>query len=403
MSYLGDYPEDFDDLNFKFNTRQFSTGAPFALAGSPVVSVYKSNSDSQSTAGITLTNPFDSVVGMMHVKIDLSADAFYAAGEDYQVVLTAGTVDSVSVIGAVLKEFSIERVGGVLALIKAGSVIVASVTGAVGSVTGAVGSVTGAVGSVTGAVGSVAGNVDGSVGSVAGNVDGSVGSVAGNVDGSTASVTGAVGSVTGAVGSVAGNVDGSTASVTGAVGSVTGAVGSVTGAVGSVAGNVDGSTASVTGAVGSVTGAVGSVTGAVGSVTGNVGGNVAGSVGSVTGDTKQTGDNFARIGAPAGASVSADIAALEADTIQKNAAYSNFEFLMVLTSDHVTPATGLTVTGERSIDGGAFSAVSGTIAEISNGIYQFDALAADTNGDVITWRFSAATADDSFVTFNTSA
>lgn len=52
-----------------------------------------------------------------------------------------------------------------------GSVVAASVTGAVGSVTGAVGSVTGAVASVTGAVGSVTGNVGG-------NVVGSVGSVA---------------------------------------------------------------------------------------------------------------------------------------------------------------------------------------------------------------------------------
>lgn len=129
----------------------------------------------------------------------------------------------------------------------------------------------------------------------------------------------------------------------------TGAVGSVTGAVGSV-----------TGAVGSVTGAVGSVTGAVGSVTGNVGGNVVGSVASVTAGvtvttnndktgyglssaavqaiwdaltsalttvgsigkkladwvigTTQTGDSFARLGAPAGASVSADIAAIKSDT-----------------------------------------------------------------------------------------
>lgn len=87
--------------------------------------------------------------------------------------------------------------------------------------------------------------------------------------------------------------------------------------------------------------------------------------------------------------------------IKKNTAFSNFEFLMVLTSDHVTPATGLTVTGQRSIDGGAFAAVSGSIAEVSNGIYQFDALAADTNGDVITWRFSSGTADDTFVTFKT--
>ena len=87
--------------------------------------------------------------------------------------------------------------------------------------------------------------------------------------------------------------------------------------------------------------------------------------------------------------------------ITKNAAFSNFPFLMVLTSDHVTPATGLTVTGQRQIDGGAFTAVSGTITEISNGIYQFDALAADTNGDVITWRFSFATADDTFINFKT--
>lgn len=64
----------------------------------------------------------------------------------------------------------------------------------------------------------------------------------------------------------------------------------------------------------SVTGAVGSVTGVVGSVTGDVGGNVVGSVGSVTGHTPQTGDSFARLGAPAGASIAADIAAIEAQT-----------------------------------------------------------------------------------------
>ena len=86
---------------------------------------------------------------------------------------------------------------------------------------------------------------------------------------------------------------------------------------------------------------------------------------------------------------------------QKNTAFSNFTFLMVLASDNVTPATGLTVTGEVSLDGGAFAAVSGTIAEISNGIYQFDAAAGDTNGDSVIWRFTAATANDTFVTFKT--
>lgn len=70
-------------------------------------------------------------------------------------------------------------------------------------------------------------------------------------------------------------------------------------------------TANITGNLtGNVSGSVGSVTGAVGSVTGNVGGNVSGSVGSVSGHTPQTGDSYARLGAPAGASVSADIAAI---------------------------------------------------------------------------------------------
>ena len=75
---------------------------------------------------------------------------------------------------------------------------------------------------------------------------------------------------------------------------------------------------------------------------------------------------------------------------------------MVLTADHVTPAPGITVTGQRSIDGGGFANITGAIAEVSNGIYQVDLSAADTNGDVITYKFSAATADDTFITVTTS-
>ena len=52
----------------------------------------------------------------------------------------------------------------------------------------------------------------------------------------------------------------------------------------------------------------------LGNQTANITGNLSGSVGSVTGHTPQTGDSFARLGAPAGASVSADIAAIEAQT-----------------------------------------------------------------------------------------
>ena len=85
-----------------------------------------------------------------------------------------------------------------------------------------------------------------------------------------------------------------------------------------------------------------------------------------------------------------------------NTALSNVEFLMVDDTDHITPKTGLTVTGTRSIDGAAFTGVSGTIAEVGNGIYQFDALAADMNGGIITFRFASATADDTFITIRTA-
>jgi phage baseplate assembly protein W len=60
--------------------------------------------------------------------------------------------------------------------------------------------------------------------------------------------------------------------------------------------------------------AAGSFGQGVASVQGDVTGNVDGSVGSLIGHTVQTGDSFARLGAPAGASVSADIAAVKADT-----------------------------------------------------------------------------------------
>lgn len=162
-------------------------------------------------------------------------------------------------------------------------------------------------------------------------------------------------------------------SVSGSVGSVTGAVGSVTGNVG---GNVVGSVGSVTGAVGSVTGNVGgstaSVTGAVGSVTGNVGGNVVGSVASVTAAVAIT------------------------SNVKKNQALSNFQFLMTDSTTHA-PATGKTVSVERSIDGGAYGAGTlSAVTEVANGTYKVDFGAGDLNGNVIILRATATGCDDAF-------
>jgi hypothetical protein len=92
----------------KFSTYRPSTGATFTLAGSPVLSVYKTNSTTQSTAGVTLTADFDGVVGLNHFTVDTSADGtFYSAGGFFDLVLTTGTVDGVSVVGAVVASFTL--------------------------------------------------------------------------------------------------------------------------------------------------------------------------------------------------------------------------------------------------------------------------------------------------------
>lgn len=155
-----------------------NVGLPTALLGTPVVSAYPANSTTQLTAGITLTASFDSVTALNNVSVAATAANGYAAGTDYALVLTAGTVDSLSVVGMVIGSFSIENrsavmpttVGRTLDVSAGGEAgvdwanvgnpataqnlsatnidadqVVASVSGAVGSVTGAVGSVTAGV------------------------------------------------------------------------------------------------------------------------------------------------------------------------------------------------------------------------------------------------------------------
>ena len=102
--YLGDLIED-GTHDFKFSTFD-QTGAGATLSGTPVISAYKNNSTTQSTAGITLTADFDSVTGLNHVRLVLT-DTFYEADTDYDLVITTGTVDGVSVVGRKIATFSI--------------------------------------------------------------------------------------------------------------------------------------------------------------------------------------------------------------------------------------------------------------------------------------------------------
>lgn len=162
-----------------------------------------------------------------------------------------------------------------------------------------------------------------------------------------------------------------------------------------------------------------------------------------------TGDAYARLGAPAGASVSADVAAVKSDSagvkaktdsltftvanqvdsnvldwksatapampanfasfsidasgrvtlvpsqivVKKNVARAKFPFFMVDSSDHITPKTGLTITATRSLDGAAFGACANSAVEVASGWYYIDLAAADLNADTVALKFTAAGAD----------
>ena len=105
---LSDYnPGDTVDLYF---TTVDVAGIPATLAGTPAVSVYKDNGTAESTAGITLTTDFDGRTGLNQVRITTNSDGtFYAAGHDFNVVITAGTVSGNSVVGYVVGDFSIQN------------------------------------------------------------------------------------------------------------------------------------------------------------------------------------------------------------------------------------------------------------------------------------------------------
>ena len=169
---LGDYRPG-DTIDFKFTTFRPSTGAAFTLGGTPAISVYKDNSTTQSTAGVTLTADFDALTGLNHVRITTSSDAtFYADGSTFECVITTGTVDSVSVVGSCVGRFTL-RDQACLYPTTAGRTLDVSTGGEAGIDLANVGSPTTTLAltnttiSTSQQVASVSGNVSGSVGSVA--------------------------------------------------------------------------------------------------------------------------------------------------------------------------------------------------------------------------------------------
>ena len=485
-----------DTFYMAFTTRAFSTGVPTALSGSPVVSAYEDGSLTQITAGITLGVDHDSVVGLNMLTIAATAANGYESGKDYNLVITTGTVDSVSVVGEVVGQFSLG--------LSAAAVDLANGTdglGAIKSDTAATLLDTAEIGAAGAGLTALA--TQASVDTVDSNVDailvdtndlqtnqgnwltatgfatsGALATVDSNVDailidtndlqtnqGNWLTATGFATAVD--LATVDANVDavlvdtGTTLpaqldSMSGATFDTStdsleairnrGDAAWTTGAGGTPPQLLQATTIATLASQTSFTLTAGSsdddaYNGAIVVITDSSSSvqKAVGTVSDYTGSTKRitlaadpaiftmaAGDSIdviAALGSGTGLTASETRAALgmaSADldtqldaintnvngvqdaTVTKNATFSDFTFPMKLSSDHYTAATGKTVTGERSLDAGAFATVSGTIAEVGDGVYQFDALAADTNGDTVTWKFSAADCDDTIVTFKTS-
>ncbi len=92
----------------EFNT--FATNGTLGALVGGAVAVYKNSDTTEVTTGVTLTASFDGVTGVNHLAI-VTTDAWYAADTPFTVVLSAGTVDSVSVVGYVVGKFTIS--GGI--------------------------------------------------------------------------------------------------------------------------------------------------------------------------------------------------------------------------------------------------------------------------------------------------
>jgi hypothetical protein len=114
MNYLGDFNTG-ATVRFHFTTHTAGGAlvAPSSAFAAADFRIYKDGSATEraSTAGVTVTSPFDSVTGRHLVEINLADNTtagFYSAGSDYRVEInSAKTVDGVVQSGVVIGTFSI--------------------------------------------------------------------------------------------------------------------------------------------------------------------------------------------------------------------------------------------------------------------------------------------------------
>lgn len=104
------------ELNFKYTTRD-ATGTPSTLSGGNLLKIFRDNSTSSFSQGLSLTTDFGGVVGLNNVRITTgSAGTVFLEGHDYMVVHHQGQISNITISGEVVGEFSVSnRFGGAVA------------------------------------------------------------------------------------------------------------------------------------------------------------------------------------------------------------------------------------------------------------------------------------------------
>lgn len=91
-----------------FTTRAFATGVPGTLSGTPALSVLEENNATPITAGVSVQVDRASVVGLNQATIVATSGNGYEAGKSYAVYISTGTVGGSSVVGEVVGEFTVQ-------------------------------------------------------------------------------------------------------------------------------------------------------------------------------------------------------------------------------------------------------------------------------------------------------
>lgn len=332
-----------DTLYLPFTTRAFATGIPTALV-SGVVDIYEDVTATPIITAETLTVSLNSHAGFNMITVTATAASGFEAGKSYTALLDAGTVDSVSVVGEVVAHFTLDKSGAAKDL--------ANATDGLGALSTDIATAQTDLDTITGAAGAI-------------------------IDDSAANDT--------TISDAVWDEDATGHQTAGTFGEALGDPAATGESIRQLVGEFD--AAAAAGDPSTTESAMQYLKQIV-----NI---LAGAAGVAT---------FPTAAAPANAVSIAEVLRALYDALAlplKNTALANVPIQMVLSSDSKSPATGLSPVLTRDIDGGGFAAKDAgtTITESgSTGLYIVDLAAADTNGNIITYKLAVATADDSELT-----